>query len=386
MKLYGGIDLHSTNSVVALTDEQDKVVYQRRLSNDLALILRELQPYQPFIEGLVVESTYNWYWLVDGLMAADYELHLANTAAIVQYEGLKYTDDDTDARWLAKLLRLRLLPEGHIYPKEQRPVRDLLRKRSQLVHQHTANLLSVQNLMARNLGHSLNANQVKRLQYAQVNRLLADEYLALAVNSTLAVMHTQEEMIALLEKTAKKRIRLRPEFKPLLSVSGIGEILGLTIMLETGDIQRLRAGGQLRLLLPLRGLQADEQRQEEGHGQPQERQQIPCLGVCGGGQLRGALQPADQALLPAQASPDQRYRGNQDGGPQAGSGLLLHSARPGGIRGRQGVHMKGWAPGIGIRPVDLGITSLLPPGSTGPSGGYMDNVRVDHIPTALQEF
>jgi transposase len=209
----------------------------------LALILRELQPYEPSIEGLVVESTYNWYWLVDGLMAAGYQVHLANTAAIQQYEGLKYTDDDTDARWLAKLLRLRLLPEGHIYPKEQRPVRDLLRKRSQLVHQHTANLLSVQNLMARNLGHSMNANQVKRLQYAQVNRLLADEYLALAVNSTLAVMHSQEEMIALLEKTAKKRIKLRPEFKPLLSVSGIGEILGLTIMLETGDIQRFQRVG-----------------------------------------------------------------------------------------------------------------------------------------------
>ncbi len=243
MKLYGGIDLHSTNSVVALTDEQDKIAYQRRLSNDLALILRELQPYEPSIEGLVVESTYNWYWLVDGLMAAGYQVHLANTAAIQQYEGLKYTDDDTDARWLAQLLRLRLLPEGHIYPKEQRPVRDLLRKRSQLVHQHTANLLSVQNLMARNLGHSMNANQVKRLEYAQVNRLLADEYLALAVNSTLAVMHSQEEMIALLEKTAKKRIRLRPEFKPLLSVSGIGEILGLTIMLETGDIQRFQRVG-----------------------------------------------------------------------------------------------------------------------------------------------
>jgi len=243
MKLYGGIDLHSTNSVVALTDEQDRVVYQRRLSNDLPLILSELQPYQPLIEGLVVESTYNWYWLVDGLMEAGYRLHLANTSAIKQYEGLKYADDNTDARWLAKLLRLGLLPEGYIYPKEQRPVRDLLRKRSQLVHQHTDNLLSVQNLVARNCGHSVNANQVKRLQYAEVNRLLKDEHLALAVNSTLVVMHSQAEMIDLLEKAAKKRIKLRPEFKPLLTVSGIGEILGLTIMLETGEIQRFKRVG-----------------------------------------------------------------------------------------------------------------------------------------------
>jgi transposase len=49
----------------------------------------------------VVESTYSWYWLVDGLMEKGHRVHLANTAAIQQYEGLKYTDDDSDARWLA---------------------------------------------------------------------------------------------------------------------------------------------------------------------------------------------------------------------------------------------------------------------------------------------
>ena len=107
MKLYGGIDLHSNNSVIALLDEEDKVVYRRRLPNDLELVLAELAPFEDAIDGLVVESTYNWYWLVDGLMAAGYRVHLANTAAIVQYEGLKYADDDTDARWLAKLLRLK---------------------------------------------------------------------------------------------------------------------------------------------------------------------------------------------------------------------------------------------------------------------------------------
>jgi len=130
MKLYGGIDLHSNNSVVAITDERDEVLYRKRLPNDLSTILSVLEPYRGALEGLVVESTYNWYWLVDGLMDAGYRMHLANTAAIKQYEGLKYSDDDTDACWLAKLLR----------------------KRSQLVRQHTANLLSVQNLMARNRG------------------------------------------------------------------------------------------------------------------------------------------------------------------------------------------------------------------------------------------
>jgi transposase len=67
------------------------------------------------MKGVVVESTYNWYWLVDGLMEASYRVHLANPAAIQQYNGLKYTDDRSDARWLAHLLRLGVLPEGYIY-------------------------------------------------------------------------------------------------------------------------------------------------------------------------------------------------------------------------------------------------------------------------------
>jgi len=82
------------------------VVYRRRLSNDAAVILAALVPFGEKIVGLVVESTYNWYWLVDALMEAGYRVHLANTAAIVQYSGLKYSDDDSDAAWLAKLLRL----------------------------------------------------------------------------------------------------------------------------------------------------------------------------------------------------------------------------------------------------------------------------------------
>jgi transposase len=243
MKLYGGIDLHSNNSVIALLDEQDKVVYRRRPGNDLEFVLGELAPYRESIEGLVVESTYNWYWLVDGLMAAGYRVHLANTAAIVQYEGLKYADDDTDARWLAKLLRLGLLPEGYIYPKEERPVRDLLRKRSQLVHQRTSNIHSIQNLMARNRGHSLGANRIKRLSYEEVDGLLPDPDLALAVKSTLAVMRTLDGAIGVLEKRVKARIKLRPAFKPLLTVSGIGQILGLTIMLESGEMGRFAKVG-----------------------------------------------------------------------------------------------------------------------------------------------
>ncbi len=164
MKLYGGIDLHSNNSVIVLLDAEDKTMYQRRLGNDLQTILEALAPYQETLRGLAVESTYNWYWLIDGLMDAGYPVHLVNTVAVKQYEGLKHGDDHTDARWLAHLLRLGILPQGYIYPQAERPVRDLLRKRGQLVHMRTTNLLSIQTLITRNTGGSLSANTVKKLE------------------------------------------------------------------------------------------------------------------------------------------------------------------------------------------------------------------------------
>ena len=237
MKLYGGIDLHSNNCVMVLLDEQDQGVYQKRLDNDLERIVGELKPYQDSIEGLVVESTFNWYWLVDGLMEAGYKVHLANTAAIQQYAGLKYTDDHHDARWLAHLLRLGVLPEGYIYPKEDRAVRDLLRKRSRLVQHRTSHVLSVQNLMARNTGRRLSGNEVKRLDFEALEQLFS-ELQAVAAGSSLAVVRTLEDLIEVLEQEVLAKARLKPAFKALLSVPGVGKVLALTIMLETGDIGR----------------------------------------------------------------------------------------------------------------------------------------------------
>ena len=79
MKLYGAIDLHSTDNVTVVINEQDQVVYQKRLPNDHSSIAQQLSTYRASLKGIVVESTSNWYWLVDGLMEKGYQLHLTNT-------------------------------------------------------------------------------------------------------------------------------------------------------------------------------------------------------------------------------------------------------------------------------------------------------------------
>ena len=243
MALYCGIDLHSNNSYVAVLDDDDQVVGRGRVANDLEAVLQALEPHRAALCGVVVESTYNWYWLVDGLMDAGYRLHLANPAAIQRYKGLKYSDDSTDAAWLAHLLRLGLLPEGHIYPKATRPVRDLLRRRSQLVRTRTAQILAIETQLARSTGRRFGGNLIKRMDAQELRRLVGTPELALAIASNLEVMRCLYRQIAKIEKTVLARTRLQPAFVALKTVVGIGDVLGLTIALETGDIGRFAKVG-----------------------------------------------------------------------------------------------------------------------------------------------
>ena len=243
-KLYGGIDLHANNSVVVILNEQDRVVYRKRLPNDLDVMLRQLTSFRPQLHGLAVESTYNWYWLVDGLMVAGYPVYSANPAAMKQYEGLKHTNDDTDAQWLAHVLRLGLLPTGYIYPKADRAVRDLLRKRSQLVRQKTANVLSIQNLLTRNTGQTMRSDRIQRLTPELAGELVTLPEQALALEVTVGVLQHLATQITEVEQAVKARVQLRPAFQALLTVPGIGQILALTIMWETGNLHRFPTVGQ----------------------------------------------------------------------------------------------------------------------------------------------
>ena len=243
MKLYGGMDLHSTNVVTQLIDEQDKVIYRKKQGCDLEQIVRGLETLKDDIEGLAVESTYNWYWLVDGLIDAGYCVHLVNTAAVKQYEGLKYTDDDSDAFWLAHLLRLGILPTGYIYPKQSRAIRDLLRKRGQLVRQRTAHVLSIENLYTRNTGSRPSCNAVKALSQEQIQQQFDDPNVALAIDSNRVIMTTLDQQIKVLEQAILKQAQLDDRYRYLLTISGVGQVLALTIMLETGNIERFAQVG-----------------------------------------------------------------------------------------------------------------------------------------------
>jgi len=243
MEHFAGIDLHSSNSYIAIIDNENRRVFKKKVKNDLQNIVHVVEPYRKQIKGIVVESTYNWYWLVDGLMDTGYKVHLANPSAIKQYEGLKHSDDVTDAFHLANLLRLGILPEGYIYPKEERPVRDLLRKRLQLVQQRTALILSFENLLTRNLGTRINVDEIKKLTEEDVEDIFQQEHLVLSGKASIATINFLGVRIQQIEKALHKCAKLKGEYKKLMTVPGIWKILALTIMYETGPIKRFAKVG-----------------------------------------------------------------------------------------------------------------------------------------------
>ena len=241
--LYCAIDLHSNNGFYGIVEKSGKRVLGKRIPNDLETILKVLAPFQTKINQIAVESTYNWYWLVDGLKQSGYNVQLANPAAMDQYSGLKHTDDKTDAFFIAEQMRLGILPAGYIYPAEERSIRDILRRRSLFVAQRTAQKLSLQNMFSRQTGKNISDRKIKKFDTQTLINILGNNDNMFMAKQNLEMIGLISQKIRMLENYVLSKAELKPEFEKLRTIPGIGKILGLTIMYETGDISRFKKAG-----------------------------------------------------------------------------------------------------------------------------------------------
>lgn len=242
-KLIAGIDLHSNNLVIGVIDQEGKRVGHCKLGCDLQEVLGFLKPMKSQLQSLAVESTFNWYWLVDGLRQEGYLIDLANPAQIQQYSGLKHTDDKHDAFHLAELQRLNILPKAHIYDARLRPVRDLLRRRTKLVEQRTALFLSFKSLYARTTGQSMPLKVLKSMAPKEGPKLYEHPANQLIARVQLEHMEALNRSVGRIEKAVLGDAREIPLYEKLLTLPGIGKILGMTITMEVGDIGRFKTDG-----------------------------------------------------------------------------------------------------------------------------------------------
>ncbi len=227
-RLYVGADLHGNNVVLSVLDAAGAKVWERRVKARLDTVLRALDPIRDRVAAVGVESTYNWYWLVDGLLERELPAMLANPSRLNPYKGLKATDDFADARWLAELTRLGAFPASYICPEPLRGMRDLLRRRLLLVEMRTGLLNSLGALRARHgLDQGMEAGRWTKAQ-AEIMTDQADRL---------------GEAILKAEKLVLEAVRPTPDLRRIMTVPGLGQVLGMTVLLESGDFTRFAGAG-----------------------------------------------------------------------------------------------------------------------------------------------
>ena len=240
MQFYCGIDLSARTSQVCVIDEGLSMVVQQKVPNELDRITDLIRPYKHNLQT-VIESTFNWYWLVDGLQEAGYNVCLAHPLGLYMITGAKVKTDRRDAFALAKLLKAGVIPEAYIYPKEHRPVRDLLRRRGRLVRLRAEEYGSLRRMLLRYgiLEHTRNG--IRRTIEEDIELWFTDPVIQVHARQELRRIWLYTEQIRHLEQVIYRAAQDRPPYRRLTSVPGLGNILALTVLYETGDISRFKS-------------------------------------------------------------------------------------------------------------------------------------------------
>ena len=151
----------------------------------------------------------------------------------------------------------------------------------------------------------MKSDEVKKLTENEVKKLFPEEHLFLSVNESVTIMHELTKGINRIEKAVLAKAKLRKEFRGLLTLPGIGDILGLTIMLEAGDIRRFPQVGDYssycRCVKSTRRLE----RKKQGRREQEKRQQVPLLGLRGSSEHREAILSDSKPVPSEKAVADQ---------------------------------------------------------------------------------
>jgi transposase len=236
-----GIDLHARQMYVCLMDrEGNKLIHTNIRNNDFAYFLKLIEPYKHDLT-VCSECMFGWYWLADACQAAGLTFVLAHALYLKAIHGGKNKNDRIDSEKIAHLLRTNFIPPSYVYPADKRPLRALLRQRLFFVWQRSDLLARIQSLQ---LAYNRTPfKQTRSNRDPWEARLLAAEphpLRQLAIQNEVAMIrHYDAQIIAVEEQLHRLTKEAAPrDYALLQTVPGIGEHLGMTILYETGDINR----------------------------------------------------------------------------------------------------------------------------------------------------
>jgi transposase len=234
---YWGIVLSATSSHLCVVDENLSIQLQQKTANELPRIVALLDTFKSNLQ-VVLESTFNWYWLVDGLLHLGFDVCLAHPLGLSMITAAKVKTDRRDAFTLAKLLRAGMIPKAYIYPAKTRPLRDLLRRRMQAVQLRAREYGGLRQLLLREGILSSSRNEIKRTEDEDLQQWFSHPLVVMNASQKLERIELLSSQITELEQTILGLTRQKTDYKRLLRIPGIGKILALTILYEVGEISR----------------------------------------------------------------------------------------------------------------------------------------------------
>jgi transposase len=241
-----GIDLHRRRSVLvrkdAFTGEQ--LGSALRISNDADRLVAEVAKAGPGA-SVVLEATYGWYWAVDALQAAGFDVSLAHPAGCVGFKHRRVKNDERDAADLADLVRMGRLPAAWIAPPPVRERRELVRHRHTLVHRRTALKNQVHAVLAKNgaLGSASDLFGVAGRDW--LDGLVLPAVYADRIASLLRLIEAVDVEIDHYDKTIAATLADDAGYRAVQTIPGVGPVLASIFVAEIGDVTRFPTAAKL---------------------------------------------------------------------------------------------------------------------------------------------
>ena len=239
---YCGVDLHARIIYVCIMNQAGKVLLKRNMPNNFQIFKQFITPFLPNL-AVGCESTYNYYWLLDGCTEAGIPFYLGHALYMKAISGNKKKDDPIDAKTIADLMRTNFFPQAYPYPQKMRSTRDLFRRRTRLVRIRAEAYTHTQLVMHQHAITDVKSSQVKnRNTRRELPKLFSQPDVRINVETNLDIIDAFDPLIAKLEERIKKQALYHNpgHYRLLLTIPGVGDMIALNTLYETHDVSRFR--------------------------------------------------------------------------------------------------------------------------------------------------
>ena len=241
--LYAGIDLHRRFLIVAVEDQEGKLMHSKRYEcRDTAGITAFFSKLGSF--KAVIESSSSYRWLYD-LISQYGEVVLAHPYRLRAIVAGRAKTDKLDARMLARLLRIDMIPRSYVPPQEYQALRDMARMRARLVRDKSTVKNQLHSFLSRSNIHSPYVNTFCKKGREWIRNLDWNEVYRIAADEMLERLRHFDEAIANIDEKLRDMMAVFPEVEVLEDIYGIGSYSALLIVGELGEPGRFNKPGQV---------------------------------------------------------------------------------------------------------------------------------------------